>query len=79
MLSFSVKSILQSLSSIGQVEYRFSDAKIELYKEKTLFAEIVEDNIYIINQQGKTVKYTANIENLKPALLNAYLYANTYK
>ncbi len=40
MLSFSVKSILQSLSSIGQVEYRFSDAKIELYKEKTLQSSI---------------------------------------
>ena len=77
MQSFSVKSILQSLSSIGQVEYRFSNTKIELYKEKTLFAEIVEDNIYIINQQGKTVRYTANIKNLKQVLLNSYLCAST--
>ena len=36
MKSFGVKSILQPLSSIGQVEYRFSDTKIALYKEKTL-------------------------------------------
>ena len=74
MEQFLIRTIFISTVSLGQVEYRFHDSLVVLYKKKILFAKVNEEDLYVLSTEGNFIRINKLLgrDNISLNLKQAY-------
>jgi hypothetical protein len=67
-----IRTVIITMTYIGQVEYRMHDNFIGIYREGILFAKVYAENLYLLNNQGIFVKTDNKEKDIKHNLKHAY-------
>ena len=71
MDKYLIRTIIITMTSIGQVEYRMHDQFTGIYREGILFAKIHSEGVYLLNNPNTFVKIDKK-EEIKDQLRQAY-------
>ena len=71
MDKYIIRTIIITMTSIGQVEYRMHDQFTGIYREGILFAKLHAEGVYLLNNQNTFVKIDKK-EEIKDKLKQAY-------
>ena len=71
MDKYIIRTIIITMTYIGQVEYRMHDQFTGIYREGILFAKIHAEGVYLLNNQNTFVKIDKK-EEIKDKLKQAY-------
>ena len=71
MDKYLIRTIIITMTSIGQVEYRMHDQLTGIYREGILFAKIHSEGVYLLNNPNTFIKIDKEKE-IKDRLRQAY-------
>ena len=71
MDKYLIRTIIITMTSIGQVEYRMHDQFTGIYREGILFAKIHAEGVYLLNDHNTFIKIDKE-EEIKDRLRQAY-------
>lgn len=71
MDKYLIKTIIITMTSIGQVEYRMHDQFTGIYRDGILFAKIHTEGFYLLNNPNTFIKIDKK-EEIKDQLRQAY-------
>ena len=71
MDKYLIRTIIITVTSIGQVEYRMHDQFTGIYREGILFAKIHSEEVYLLNNPNTFIKIDKK-EEIKDQLRQAY-------
>ena len=71
MDKYLIRTIIITVTSIGQVEYRMHDQFTGIYRDGILFAKIHAEGVYLLNDHNTFIKIDKE-EEIKDRLRQAY-------
>lgn len=71
MDKYLIRTIIITMTSIGQVEYRMHEQFTGIYRDGILFAKIHAEGVYLLNDQNTFIKIDKK-EGIKDKLKEAY-------
>lgn len=71
MNKYLIRTIIITMTSIGQVEYRMHDQFTGIYRDGILFAKLHAEGLYLLNDQNIFIKIDKEKE-IKDQLRQAY-------
>ncbi|BBB57742.1 hypothetical protein MPCS_01820 (plasmid) [Candidatus Megaera polyxenophila] len=71
MDKYIIRTIIITMTSIGQVEYRMHDQFTGIYRDGILFAKLHAEGLYLLNDQNIFIKIDKEKE-IKDQLRQAY-------
>lgn len=74
MDKYLIRTIIITMTSIGQVEYRMHEQFTGIYRDGILFAKIHAERVYLLNNQNTFIKIDKE-EEIKDQLRQAYSLA----
>ena len=74
MDKYLIRTIIITMTSIGQVEYRMHEQFTGIYRDGILFAKIHTEGVYLLNNQNTFIKIDKE-EEIKDQLRQTYSLA----
>ena len=71
MDKYLIRTIIITMTSIGQVEYRMHEQFTGIYKDGILFAKVQAEGLYLLNDHNTFIKIDKE-EEIKDRLRQAY-------